>query len=215
MAIGDEKDMDDATVVASPSFDAMLEARGESMSDAAEDGRSYDEQTAAREAAKSHDAVAFAATVSGPSYDARLDAMGLPLPADIEPGAEAWSEAKPGDDPGVPKTMVLSPQQWGLPAQPPPGPPGPQPPPGQPSYPQPSQAQPSYAQPSYGQPSYGQPPFGQAAYPPAPHPVPVATAQPKPAGKSGLTLFLISAAVTLVVFGSCAVGVIVFLVLRG
>lgn len=228
MAIGDEKDMDDATVVASPSFDAMLEARGESMGEAAEDGRSYDEQAAAREAAKSHEAAAFAATVSGPSYDARLEAMGLPLPADIEPGAEAWSEAKPGADPGVPKTMVLSPQQWGLPAQPPPGQPAPpaaqpsypqpshaQPSHAQPSYPQPSHAQPSYAQPSYGQPSYGQPPFGQAAYPPAPHPVPVATAQPKAAGKSGLTLFLISAAVTLVVFGSCAVGVIVYLVLRG
>lgn len=73
MAIGDEDDIDDATVVASPSFDAMLEGRGEDASGASAE---------ASDGAKSHDAAAFAATVSGPSYDARLDAMGLPpLPA--------------------------------------------------------------------------------------------------------------------------------------
>lgn len=202
MAQGDEEP-DGATVVASPSFDEMLAARGESYDDGmtAVDARSYDEQVAAREAAKSHDPTAFAATASGPSYDARLEAMGLPVPGDDPPLGAPWPEAEPPKDPSVPKTMVLSPQAWGLP------PAAPQPSsPAQPAGPQ----QPSYAHPpSYGQapsaPSYAAPQGG------LPHAQPWAASAPAPSRRNkSLLLFALSAGVTLLVFGSCGAAILAY-----
>lgn len=207
-----DKEMDDATVVASPSFDAMLEARGERISEesTAIDGRSYDEQVAAREAAKSHGDAAFAATASGASYDARLEA-GLPVPDLPTEPTQAWGgQGKQADDPAVPKTMVLSPQQWGLPPAPP-APSAPKAQPSQPYAPQPYSPQPHSAQPYAPQPYAPQPSAPNKQ--PAPQSA-AAMAPPKVRSKSSVTLFLISAAVTLVVFGTCAAGVIAVLVLR-
>lgn len=206
-----DKEMDDATVVASPSFDAMLEERGERISEesTAIDGRSYDEQVAAREAAKSHGDAALAATASGASYDARLEA-GLPVPDLPTEPTQAWGAQGKADDPAVPKTMVLSPQQWGLP----PAPSAPSAPIGQPS--QPYSPQPYSPQPHSPQPHSPQP-YAPQPYAPTKQPAPqsaAAMAQPKARSKSSVTLFLISAAVTLVVFGTCAAGVIAVLVLR-
>ncbi len=183
--------MDDATVVSSPSFDAMLEERGERITDEPP-------------ASASKELDPFAATVSSPSYDSRLEAMGLPVPED-EPAPEPqpWGNAAQ-NDPGVPKTMVLSPQQWGLPAQTPQQPqahPAPQPHPAPQGHPaaqaHPPQSAP-WAQMPHASPAHARPP----------------PAKPASSRMSATMMFLISAGATLVVCGTCAAGILLYLLLR-
>lgn len=194
MAQGDD-DTDAPTVVGSPSFDEMMAARGETYDEGttAVDARPFDERLAAQLAEKSHDPIAFAATVTGaPSYDAQLEARGLPVPSD-DPAAP-W--AVPAKDPSVPKTMVLPPQAWGLPPA---------------GAPPPSFAPPSGAQPALG----GSPPDAPSyAGPPPGAPIPTASARPV-RRYNGLWLFALSAGVTLLVFGTCGAAILAYLAMRG
>lgn len=188
MSVEDDDEQDDAarTIVAGPSFDELMAAVAEPSNDehagTAVDARSYDQRLAEIEA--SSQPLAYAQPPSGPPYDAPLAAAGLPSLEAEEPAPSA----------PLPKTMILSPGDWGATGQPPV--PVASPAPFASTGPQPHPA------------------ASPAPYAPQPMAQPFAPAVASaPARKSGLAIFLITALVT-VVLGSCAAGIVALLVLR-
>lgn len=113
----DEQDRE-RTVVASPSFDALLEAQ-EGERSTAVDARSYDDLDG-----DEGDDWAQAPTVAAPSYDAQRAASGMTSlhedePTEQEPHPVAGVSADenpwetPPANPALPKTMILGPDAWG------------------------------------------------------------------------------------------------------
>ncbi len=173
--------LESATVVAAPSFDELIARReGRDDGSTAVDARSYDEQAAERASKDpSHDPIAYAQTAAGPSYDERRAAAGLP-PLGDEPEHE------------VPKTMILSPEDWAPPSAPLPGA---------------GMHQQTAADPFA--PQAGR----QDLFAPGSAPAPHVPAQAKK--RSNMKLFLIAAGAAVLIGGTCLGAALVFWLMRG
>lgn len=115
MATSRDDDIEpESTVVASPSFDAMLDAQEGGRDTHIDDiGQDWDQD---------------APTTATLSYDEQLARAGLPPPVEDEPTAfdvpasSAWQDEPSATGAVLPKTMILGPESWSAPVAPMPEP---------------------------------------------------------------------------------------------